>query len=120
MGENDALKTMLMGFIKNKPACIKQILASLEQVATIGRGMDTLQEALENEDAENIDIIKAMIALIKSTRKLAVSAQITGILALIHVDGGEFDTEAIMMLNRMGNGKEALQAAFEQKLKGGK
>lgn len=108
---------MLMGFITDHKACLDQIFNSLDQVSTIGKGMDTLQGYLES-DPEKVDLPKAMLALIKSMRKLATHAQITGLLALVHVSDGDFDTEAALALNRLGKGQEAVKAMFEKKLRG--
>ena len=117
MANKDQLAEMLMGFIKDKPACLAQITESLQQVSTIGRGMDRLQEQLEGD--EEVDLQKAMLALVKSMRKLATHTQITGMVALVYVDGTQFDVDVALLLNRLGKGGEALKTIFQNKMKGG-
>ena len=35
---------------------------------------------------------------------------------LIYVDGGNFDTDVALMLNRLGHGQEALKSIFKKKM----
>ena len=117
MANKDKLTDMLMGFLKDKPACLAQITSSLQQVSAIGHGMDRLQEQLEGD--EEVNLQKAMLALIKSMRKLATHTQITGMVAMVYVDGTQFDVDVALLLNRLGMGGEAVTEIWKNKLKGG-
>lgn len=117
--ERKVLIEQLMSFIEDKEACTRQILESLDHVGTISRGMDTLITALEVAEPDKVNLPKALIAVAKSVRNLSNHTQITGMLALIFVNGGNFDTDVALMLNRLGHGQEAMKTIFEKKMQGG-
>jgi hypothetical protein len=116
--DKDKLAEQLLGFIKNKEVCFRQILDSMQQVETIGRGMDTLIKGLEGADPDKVDMPKVAIGLAKSMRKLAEHSSITSMLALVYVGGSNFDTDVATVMSKLGKGSEAMREIWKKKMGG--
>lgn len=120
--EKERMKKLLLGFITDRKACLSQITKNLMQITVVKRGLDKMQADVANalvDEGKTVDPIKMLNALVKSVRELANSAQINGIIALLHVWEGDFDKEAALALNTLGMGPEALRAFYQSKRKRG-
>ncbi len=120
----DELAGILLTMLQDKKAVIGSVIDNLQQVGTIKKGTERLQEILEenrkeqirNRDEDsNVDYGKAVTALAKSVNKLSQSTEQLLVFALLYVSEGSFDVDSALMMTKLGRGQEALKQMWKNK-----
>lgn len=100
---------------------VAEMLAKLEKTldtqATIRQGLDNFLAAIA-EGKTRPDQIAGMLEAVVKVQKKQTEAlgQLTSLM-IVYLAGGNFTTDAVRMLRRLGRGEDALKQMFKDKLK---
>jgi len=105
-----------MGMLKNKEQVLQTILSDLD---SCGKNHDAFEKlASLYEEGKPVDNDKAMKALSLSVKHLNDVNRKLLLILLVYASGDNYTTDCALVLNKMGRGREAMQAMFRAKMGG--
>lgn len=118
--QEEQLKSILLGFIKDKPAALAQTSTSLLKLHKLQAGLDRHLELLVKyeDEPDKINFQKSAKAITITLIEMGKLLHQNTICLLMYMSVGDFDMNAAQLLTKLGSGGEAIKAFYESKLKG--